>query len=1077
MKKRLLSALLVIVMLVSMLPTFALAAETAPAYTLSLVYGNVTVSGTNLVGYDTNGTQVSIPLSECTRGNVVVTGDVPSAATEGNRFDLTVPGGYDVYLTLKGVKRVSSTEGGSDGIVLRGGKITFLVDGENRFTDNATYSVIAFGGTTCVFEGVSGKTSDVIYLQHGVKNINGKTTGTFEIKNCTLAYDAAGATGYQAEGFTASASFKVNADAQLMDGAGTLYAGEGGTTEPIGPTPDPEPVLPENPAAPQMSATGEESTWINPQSSKTRFFLPSNADYKALYFPKDVIITCADGSKFVTTGEPVDLTALLGVEMVPGVEYNVTLNDKTYKVMKSANIGSMFIDLDGDNLETFVHANKENEATGKMVFIDAEGNVTKDNVPKFKGRGNHTWSLAKKPYNFNTESKHTLTGGTKTKKYSLLANMDDSSLIRSQVGLDLADKLNVGLGSQVPVDLWVDGKYYGNYTLTIKNDSEAPDPGWQVEIDNNYEPSVESGGDPQFTLNNWKASGYPSLFTVKSIDGYEPADAQAKLQVIWDAICDQTSDDYMQYIDMETWATFYLFQEFIRDGDPVSGSKLMRWFAEEDKLYGGPAWDLAYSMGRTTNNGRSGNLDIRSASGWWVEALNVNGSYWIQEMGKHASFMEEVYKQYNLHKADFDAVAEETAAWQEVLAPSAALNYAKWSLGSGSLQSYGSDTVVDAGTAYEQTYLKTDSWEDYVANLETYARVRAQFLADNIIDGEVTLAQNEDMLVAETTCTDEALTYTWYANGEAVEGATGATLAAADYDGMTVSVAVAAEGIRGTLTSNEVTVESGEDSKAAKAVDALIDAIGEVTLESRTAINTARAAYEALTAEQKALVTKLAVLEAAEAAFDALKPEVTAVTVALSGAKEVNINEGKPVYTVSVADTVDFATATVSFEADAAAFSKAEIAGVNGFEVLLSTSEVVEGKLVVSAILYSLKGLTSAEAVDIAALTLTPAVEEAETTVTLTGAVLSRYDGTESEAFVEAVMGNTAVTTKLVSYSIYDVNRDGNVDQLDMTRAQRYFGKTKDDEGWYVYADVDRDGEVTVDDLVLILNNFTDLFV
>jgi len=78
---------------------------------------------------------------------------------------------------------------------------------------------------------------------------------------------------------------------------------------------------------------------------------------------------------------------------------------------------------------------------------------------------------------------------------------------------------------------------------------------------------------------------------------------------------------------------------------------------------------------------------------------------------------------------------------------------------------------------------------------------------------------------------------------------------------------------------------------------------------------------------------------------------------------------------------------------------------------------------------------------------------------------------------VEAVMGNTAVTTKLVSYSIYDVNRDGNVDQLDMTRAQRYFGKTKDDEGWYVYADVDRDGEVTVDDLVLILNNFTDLFV
>ena len=1070
MKKRLLSALLVIVMLVSMLPTFALAAETAPAYTLSLVYGNVTISGTNLVGYNTSGAQVSIPLSECTRGNVVVTGDVPSAASEGNRFDLTVPGGYDVYLTLKGVKRASTTTQGSDGIVLRGGKITFLVDGENAFMDTASYSVIAFGGTTCVFEGVTGKASDVIKLQHGVLNtLNG--TGTFEIKNCTLAFDGIGETGYRAEGFNTGVAFTVASDAQLKDGNGTLY-GENTTPVNPNPTPDPEepkpeePVIPENPTSPMISPVkveeGVASTWIKPQSSSTRFFLPSNADYAALYFPADVVIEGANG-KFVTTEEPVNLPEVLGIEMLPGVEYDVKLSGKTYKVMKSANIGSMFIDLDGDNLESFVHANKENEATGKMYFVDAEGNVTTDSVPKFKGRGNHTWGLAKKPYNFNTESKHKLTGGTKTKKYSLLANMDDSSLVRSQVGLDLADKLGVGLGKQVPVDLWVDGKYYGNYTLTIKNDSEAPDPGYQIEIDNNYEPA---GGDPQFSLNNWRANaGYPSVFTVKSIDGYEPADAQAKLQVIWDAICDQSSDKYMEYVDMETWATFYLLQEFIRDGDPVSGSKLMRWFAEEDKLYGGPAWDLAYSMGRTTNNGRSGNLDIRSASGWWVEALNVNGSYWIQEMGKHASFMEEVYKQYNLHKADFDAVAVETAAWQEVLAPSAALNYAKWSLGSGSLQNFGSDTVVDKGTVYEQTYLRTDSWEDYVTNLETYARVRAQFLADNIIDGEVTLEQNEDTLVVETTCTDDELVYTWYANGEVIEGATGATLAAEAYDGKTVSVVLSANGVRGTLTSNEVAVEASADKKAAKAVDALIEAIGEVTLESEPAIIAARAAYEDLTAEQKALVTKLAALEAAEAAYKALIPQLPPVAVELKGETEVSVETDELTYTVSVADATRVATATVSMEISGNVV-KVNPVGVGDWYVLVSTYE----NGVLTAIVCNNAGVTGAG--DMLDVIVTTDGENGTVTVDMTDVVVSAYVGWEGETYVNVALGNTKVTTEIY-FNTYDVNQDGVVNQLDITRAQRCYGDSEGVAHWNPRADVNGDKIVDIEDMILILNNYT----
>ncbi len=61
-----------------------------------------------------------------------------------------------------------------------------------------------------------------------------------------------------------------------------------------------------------------------------------------------------------------------------------------------------------------------------------------------------------------------------------------------------------------------------------------------------------------------------------------------------------------------------------------------------------------------------------------------------------------------------------------------------------------------------------------------------------------------------------------------------------------------------------------EDHKAADAVSALIDAIGDVTADSGEAIRAARAAYDALTAEQKKLVDNYDVLTAAERRYAVL---------------------------------------------------------------------------------------------------------------------------------------------------------------------------------------------------------------
>ena len=81
------------------------------------------------------------------------------------------------------------------------------------------------------------------------------------------------------------------------------------------------------------------------------------------------------------------------------------------------------------------------------------------------------------------------------------------------------------------------------------------------------------------------------------------------------------------------------------------------------------------------------------------------------------------------------------------------------------------------------------------------------------------------------------------------------------------------------LTAAEEAYTALVDAAAARAVDDLIDAIGEVTLESGDAIKAARAAYDALTDTQKELVKNYEELTAAEEAYTNLVDAAAAKAV------------------------------------------------------------------------------------------------------------------------------------------------------------------------------------------------------
>ena len=166
-----------------------------------------------------------------------------------------------------------------------------------------------------------------------------------------------------------------------------------------------------------------------------------------------------------------------------------------------------------------------------------------------------------------------------------------------------------------------------------------------------------------------------------------------------------------------------------------------------------------------------------------------------------------------------DAIGEVTLASEEAIAAARA--------------AYGA--LTEAQQAEVKSYDKLTAAEARLADLKAAKPV------DDMIDaiGEVTL-ESEDAIAAARAAY-EALTEAQKAEVKS-------------YDKLTAAEARLA------------------DLKAAKAVDDMIDAIGEVTLESEGAIDAARAAYEALTEAQQAEVKSYDKLTAAEARLAVLKP-------------------------------------------------------------------------------------------------------------------------------------------------------------------------------------------------------------
>ena len=176
-----------------------------------------------------------------------------------------------------------------------------------------------------------------------------------------------------------------------------------------------------------------------------QIYLPGNADLEKCFLSWDGGARAAVDGRSYRSGRcpipPADMQKTFSFKS--GFKSLSSYDVIMYK--GSSDVPPVFIDIDeSDGNNTIAQMNgdpeHETECTGRI-------NINGDwyDMPKIKGRGNVTWQGAKdkKPYNVTLDKKINFPGidSDKTKKWSLLAEMADHSLLCNRTGYHLADEL------------------------------------------------------------------------------------------------------------------------------------------------------------------------------------------------------------------------------------------------------------------------------------------------------------------------------------------------------------------------------------------------------------------------------------------------------------------------------------------------------------------------------------------------------------------------------------------------------------------------------------------------------------
>ena len=338
-------------------------------------------------------------------------------------------------------------------------------------------------------------------------------------------------------------------------------------------------------------------------------FLPNRADISEYVLCIDGVAVrsasagSADRESGTVTGAFEQSGDTVFVTDTKGCVYSVTA--------LQSDLPSVTINLDGVTLSEVHDNDKTLKYAGTRILItDGDGNYDVfSETAEFKGRGNTSWIWPdKKAYQIRFDKKMRALGLAKAKKWVLLANAFDDSLLRNQTAMYFAEQLGmVYVPDMLPVDLWINGEYRGTYLIGEKVEIDerrlnlTDELGVLMEQDDAFFRENEFWFEDEFLEKCFglkdAVSDSDSKTVMKAVDSFhDKLDAFMKYLESNDRDC-ITLEDLSDYIDVESFAKWLLVNEYLLNVESYFTSFFWYTDGEDDVLHLGPVWDFDSCMG------------------------------------------------------------------------------------------------------------------------------------------------------------------------------------------------------------------------------------------------------------------------------------------------------------------------------------------------------------------------------------------------------------------------------------------------------------------------------------------------
>ena len=247
-------------------------------------------------------------------------------------------------------------------------------------------------------------------------------------------------------------------------------------------------------------------------------------------------------------------------------------------------------------LDGVIPYDKENDITAQITIISDNGAKLLSAPGGIRERGNVSRTFPKKPWRIKFDKKqNVLNAPAKAKKWTLINNYGDKSLMRNLLAFELSRRMGMPYTPfGAAVDVVLNGEYKGCYQLCdqvevnpgrVEITEMAPEDVSGEALTGGYFVEVDAYANEE---KSWFNSQKGNPVTIKSPDEDE---ITAEQRSYIEGYFNKMENNWRTYLDLETFLRHFLVGELSGNTDTY-WSTYMYKHRGSDIMYTGPVWDF-----------------------------------------------------------------------------------------------------------------------------------------------------------------------------------------------------------------------------------------------------------------------------------------------------------------------------------------------------------------------------------------------------------------------------------------------------------------------------------------------------